>query len=115
MANMWLCHRDPSNWSDPDTFLSTRWSKEGAHDAEEREQDEQAEAGGLSHYYHPFSLGPRGCPGQSVAFMLCRYVIGGILQQVELHPSRQEGLPKFKPAICLPNTPLDMRFECTPR
>ena len=69
-ANFWFIHRDPTCWGRADEFVPSRWAgiSSTAH-------------GG---HYAPFSKGPRGCPGQRVAFQLMKAALAAILSEREL-------------------------------
>merc|ERR1712216_1011158 len=93
-ANYWFIHRDPVYWERADEFVPSRW----------------ADVSPTPHggHYAPFSKGPRGCPGQRVAFQLMKASLAAILSARELRaPLPSDGLPlaRFGKSVVLPNTP----------
>ncbi|KAL2815869.1 cytochrome protein [Aspergillus cavernicola] len=69
----WAGSRSSSNFSQPDLFLPERWLK----DTPDGDNDKNGAA-------QPFSLGPRGCPGKSLAFMEAGLILARLLWSFDL-------------------------------
>jgi cytochrome P450 len=73
----WALQRDELYYPAPTEFRPTRWT----HDSEaQRELAKSA--------YAPFSIGPRGCIGKSLALMESRIAMARILWQYDLKPTK---------------------------
>ncbi|KAL3485494.1 cytochrome protein [Aspergillus germanicus] len=69
----WATSRSPWNFSNPDEFIPARWLS----DTPGAESDKKAAA-------QPFSLGLRGCPGKSMAYMEAGLILARILWSFDL-------------------------------
>ncbi|KAF3384734.1 Versicolorin B desaturase [Penicillium rolfsii] len=69
----WATSRCPSNFTNPDEFIPQRW----LDDSSEIRNDNKAAA-------QPFSLGPRSCPGKSMAYMEAGLILARILWSFDL-------------------------------
>lgn len=73
-ACIWIygLHRNPSIWSEPDSFLPERWLDNGVHSKDE----------GISNgAYMPFAAGPRMCLGQPIATVVLRIMLARIVSE----------------------------------
>ena len=66
-------YRSPSNFSDPDTFLPTRWLP-----------DSQPQPVHVPTAFQPFSLGPRNCVGQRLGIASLRLIIAKLFWNFDL-------------------------------
>ncbi|KAL4899812.1 hypothetical protein BDW74DRAFT_188846 [Aspergillus multicolor] len=69
----WVTSRSPSNFSNPDHFIPERW----LNVAPGMDGDKNAAM-------QPFSLGQRGCPGKSMAYMEAGLILARILWSFDL-------------------------------
>ncbi|KAJ5091012.1 cytochrome P450 monooxygenase [Penicillium argentinense] len=69
----WASSRSPSNFSSPDQFIPERW----LNDPPCMNNDKKAAM-------QPFSLGLRGCPGKSMAYMEAGLILARILWSFDL-------------------------------
>ena len=94
--NIWLAHRDPDIWPDPERFDPERFDPTRANDRPK-------------HAYFPFGGGPRICIGKSFAMMEAQLLLAMIAQSYrlrladgyEVHPS---GTAVLRPRGGLPMT-----------
>ncbi|RUS81457.1 hypothetical protein EGW08_010797 [Elysia chlorotica] len=72
--------------------------KNAKHFRPERFLDAQ---GNLSvpEHFKPFGLGPRACPGESIAKMELFLYLASMIQRFELHPAEPGQLPSLEPQI----------------
>jgi cytochrome P450 len=91
-ANMWFIHRSSEYWPDPSHFNPERWMDKPTNVA----------------FYHPFSMGMRGCPGKAVAYTMIKYSVVRILTCVELEPMPNKPSPSFSGSVVLSNTPINI-------
>jgi cytochrome P450 len=98
-ANMWFIHRSSEHWPDPSHFNPERWLDLPTNVA----------------FYHPFSMGMRGCPGKAVAYTMIKYVVARILTRVELEPMPNTPSPAFSGSVVLSNTPINIYLKGKPR
>lgn len=68
--------RDPRYWHEPNKFLPERWIGEGFHDDKRASQ--------------PFSTGPRGCLGISLAYLELRITLAKIIFVYDLELESKE-------------------------
>jgi len=69
--NIWLAHRNPNIWSDPERFDPERFDPACANDRPK-------------HAYFPFGGGPRICIGNNFAMMEARLLLATIAQSYRL-------------------------------
>jgi cytochrome P450 len=67
----WLVHRHKSLWADPDLFIPDRFSQH---------RDREIQSGS----FIPFGLGPRVCPGRTLAMIEGPYLIAEIIRRFDL-------------------------------
>ncbi|CEJ62382.1 hypothetical protein PMG11_10883 [Penicillium brasilianum] len=70
----WATSRSPANFSNPDQFIPERWLNDPPCTNNDRKAAIQ-----------PFSLGQRGCPGKSMAYMEAGLILARILWSFDLH------------------------------
>ncbi|KAL4944606.1 hypothetical protein BDV06DRAFT_81820 [Aspergillus oleicola] len=73
-VSSWSAYRSASNFSKADTFLPERWAEGTLHGATDKKSVLQ-----------PFSLGPRGCPGKSLAVMEASMILAKLLWAFDIH------------------------------
>ena len=77
-VHFWSLHRDPRNFSHPDSFYPDRWLiAEGLQESTEK----------LVHNpnaYVPFSFGPANCVGKNLAMQEIRMVMCALLQRFRI-------------------------------
>ena len=75
---MWSVHRDPRNFSYPNTFWPDRWLiAEGLQESQEK----------ITHNmnaFMPFSFGPSNCVGKNLAMLEMRFVVCHAFQKLDL-------------------------------
>ncbi|KAG8181434.1 hypothetical protein JTE90_015453 [Oedothorax gibbosus] len=70
--SIWNAHHDPNYWDDPESFIPDRFiTKDG-------------KSVSRPHYYMPFSLGKRICPGEPMAMMELFLYFTFIIQKFEV-------------------------------
>lgn len=74
MCSIYLSHRHPDHWQDPDKFIPERFDRAARHNRP-------------PFTYIPFGGGPRNCIGASFAQIEAKVVLARILQQFELSPA----------------------------
>lgn len=104
--NLWKLHRDPSVWSDPETFEPERFMTTHSN----------MDASGQHYEYIPFGSGRRSCPGAVLALQVGQLTLGRLLQGFDLARLSEEvdmteglgiNLPKETPleALLSPRLP----------
>lgn len=78
MYSIYLAHRDPAHWENPDAFCPARFDRS------------QAKSNPPAFAYLPFGGGPRNCIGATFAQVEAKAVLGKILRDftLELQPGR---------------------------
>lgn len=79
MASIYLTHRDPRYWDEPEQFRPERFGPKAKRPS--------------SFTYIPFGGGPRACIGASFAQVEAKVVLGRILQQFDLASTGQRVRP----------------------
>lgn len=79
MASIYLTHRDPRYWEEPEQFRPERFGPKAKRPS--------------SFTYIPFGGGPRACIGASFAQVEAKVVLGRILQQFDLASTGQRVRP----------------------
>ncbi|HRJ43615.1 MAG: cytochrome P450 [Caldilineaceae bacterium] len=72
MYSIYLTHRDPAHWDDPDTFCPARFDRA------------QTKSGPPAFAYLPFGGGPRNCIGATFAQVEAKAVLGKVLRDFDL-------------------------------
>uniref|UniRef100_A0A8C8VF35 Uncharacterized protein n=1 Tax=Pelusios castaneus TaxID=367368 RepID=A0A8C8VF35_9SAUR len=85
--NIYLIHRDPSLWKDPEVFDPMRFSPENSSQRH-------------SHAFMPFSAGPRNCIGQQFAMIELKVAIALSLLRFEFSPNPMK-TPRKIPQLIL--------------
>lgn len=83
MFNPYSFNRNPANFSDPDSFLPSRWMEDGAKC---RRYDMQ----GFT--YPAFNAGPRVCLGRNMAMLEAKVVLSHVIPDFDVDLS-----PGFEP------------------
>jgi cytochrome P450 len=88
-TNMWLFHRNPDYFENPTAFDPDRWAGKAANVS----------------FFHPFSMGVRGCPGQQMGYSLIKFFAVHFLETFK--PSINDAMPEpiFDTNLMLPVTP----------
>ena len=73
--NIWLTHRNPVHWRDPDTFDPERFAPELRRDRPK-------------HAYFPFGGGPRICIGNGLAMMEAHLILAAIARRWRLRAAK---------------------------
>ncbi|KAI4222108.1 MAG: hypothetical protein LQ349_007695 [Xanthoria aureola] len=73
-VHQWSAYRSSANFADPDTFDPGRWM---AHPPSKYRNDNKAA-------FQPFSLGPRGCIGKSLAYFELRSIMARMLWHFDM-------------------------------
>jgi cytochrome P450 len=73
-ASSFILHHDPKIWSEPEVFRPERWL------GPPEQVNEMKKA------YFPFSIGPRSCVGQRMAWMLMRTTLVTLLRRYNFEP-----------------------------
>jgi cytochrome P450 len=98
LMSQWVMHRDPRYWPDPLRFDPQRWNTLQPPDRPRLA-------------YFPFSIGPRGCIGESFAWLEAILVLATIAQKWSLYEPHHKPL-KLNPSITLrPAHPLPMQIR----
>ncbi|MDX2053210.1 MAG: cytochrome P450 [Polyangiaceae bacterium] len=71
LVPLWVFHRDPKVFPDPEAFCPERWGVSGGLNSRARA-------------YLPFSTGPRVCTGQSLAQEELKVVVAAVLRKFQL-------------------------------
>ncbi|KAF5340888.1 hypothetical protein D9758_012174 [Tetrapyrgos nigripes] len=83
-VHIFSVHRDPRNFSFPETFLPERWlSEEDKKVLEPSLLDRHDFIHNIS-AFHPFSVGPSGCVGKNFAYLEMRMLVSKILVKFDL-------------------------------
>ena len=76
--HFWSVHRDPRNFSHPDTFYPDRWLiAEGLQESKEPLVHDM-------NAFIPFSFGPWNCVGKNLAMLEMKMVLTHMLQKVNI-------------------------------
>ena len=97
----WTASRSPLNFRDPESFIPERWLGDVRY-AEDRREASQ-----------PFSMGPRGCLGRSLAYAEMRIVLARVLFEfdLELMKSSKSWLENLKNFGLWQKDPLMVRLR----
>jgi cytochrome P450 len=94
-VGIYAIHHNPNYYPGPFDFIPDRWIDSAKYSAAAVETAKAA--------YNPFSLGPRGCPGQALAMIEISLVTARILWQYDFRLAPRElsddlgaGHPKHK-------------------
>jgi cytochrome P450 len=68
----WACYHSPSNFASPNDFIPERWL------------DDPRFAGDDRKAYQPFSVGPRNCIGQNLAWAEMRMILARLIWNFDL-------------------------------
>lgn len=98
MLSIYLTHRDPEHWPDPDAFDPDRFDR--AHPPPP------------AFAYLPYGGGPRNCIGAHFAAVEARLVLGRILQRFDLEPADRGPVRAVMGATLMPSS---VRMRVTAR
>lgn len=95
---MWLLHRDPLHFPDPERFVPDRWA-----DGLVRRLPRYA--------YMPFGAGPRVCVGNHFALLEIKLALAVLLRRVRFHEAPGFSLELDTSVTLRPTGPVPMRVE----
>ncbi|KAM9210120.1 cytochrome P450 3A8-like [Dugong dugon] len=97
---VFVLHRDPELWPEPEKFLPERFSKENKDNID-------------PYVYLPFGTGPRNCIGMRFALMNMKLAVIRVLQEFSIKPCKETQIPlKFgKGGFLAPEEPVVIMFE----
>ncbi len=98
MYSIYLSHREPEHWPDPEAFCPQRF-------------DRQQEAHRPPLTYVPFGGGPRNCIGAAFAQVEARLVLGRLLQQFDLELLNGPAIKPYMGATLEPRPGVLMRIR----
>ena len=98
MMSIYLAHRDPDHWRDPDAFCPARF----AHDSEEKVPP---------FAYLPFGGGPRNCIGAAFAQVEARTVMARLLQRFDFELLNGDKIHAHMGATLEPRPGVQMRVR----
>jgi len=87
-ASIYVQHRNPAIWQDPEVYNPERFSAENISKIP-------------PHAFIPFSSGPRNCVGQNFAMNEIKVVMGQTLKRFKLSIDKKSPEPKFSPKTVL--------------
>lgn len=85
----WATYHSESNFRSPSSFLPERWLSESSQLSSPYRSDRKDG-------FNPFSLGPRNCPGRTLAFLEMRLILAKVLWSFDLAKSVQADLPMWE-------------------
>ncbi|XP_036413078.1 cytochrome P450 3A27-like [Colossoma macropomum] len=99
---IYVLHRDPEYWPDPDTFIPERFTKENKESID-------------PYMFMPFGAGPRNCIGMRFALLVMKLAIVETLQRfdVSVCDETQAPLELSESFLLTPTKPITLKF--TPR
>lgn len=98
MMSIYLAHRDPDHWRDPDAFCPARF----AHDSEEKVPP---------FTYLPFGGGPRNCIGAAFAQVEARTALARLLQRFDFELLNGDKIHAHMGATLEPRPGVQMRVR----
>ena len=90
-------HRDPRNFSMPDTFLPQRWIG-----TETETTSSEPPLGITTHNpaaFIPFSYGPTACVGKNLALMEIRFVVTHMVQRYEFRATSEYDVKEWEDTL----------------
>ena len=97
---IYLLHRDPKHWDDPDTYDPTRWLLPAGSSSESNKQQQRPTTS-----YIPFSYGARNCVGQRFAMLEAATLLSMIVRSFDM--KLDETKPPIVRETALVNRPRD--------
>ena len=98
MYSIYLSHRDPEHWDDPERFCPARFDRHSA-----AKQPPFA--------YVPFGGGPRNCIGAAFAQVEAKVVLARLLQRFDFHLLNGEAIKPYMGATLEPRPGVSMRVQ----
>jgi len=100
-------YRDPALFHSATSFLPERWLPEAAADPESPFYHDQRRA------FQPFSLGPRSCMGQHLAWAEMRLVLAKLLWRFDVRAGPGEALEweQLRTFLLVEKKPIVVRME----
>jgi cytochrome P450 len=95
MYSIYLSHREPANWPDPEVFCPARFER-------------QVESARPPFSYIPFGGGPRNCIGAAFAQVEARVVLGRLVQRFDLELLEAEKIKPYMGATLEPRPGVKM-------
>jgi len=97
-------YRSTDNFTDPYSFIPERWLS-NKEDSRFMNDDQSA--------FQPFSIGPRNCIGQSIAYFEARLLLASVLRQFdcELDSSCDDWVARLKIFLLWEKKPLFVRLR----
>ena len=96
--NIWLTHRNPAHWRDPDTFDPERFAPELRRDRPK-------------HAYFPFGGGPRICIGNGLAMMEAHLILAAVARHWRLRTVRGHEAHPVGSVVLRPRGGMPMSLE----
>ncbi|XP_061836290.1 cytochrome P450 3A40-like isoform X2 [Nerophis lumbriciformis] len=99
MVPVYVLHRDPSLWPQPDSFKPERFSKENKDNID-------------PYAYLPFGAGPRNCIGMRFALLMMKLAFVEILQHYSFVTCKETEIPLTlsKDAFTSPTNPIKLKL-----
>lgn len=83
----WATYQSDSNFSSPSSFSPERWLPESQHSSSPYRSDRKDA-------FNPFSLGPRNCPGRTLALLEMRLILAKMLWNFDI--TKEADLPTWE-------------------
>ncbi|XP_076598138.1 cytochrome P450 3A27-like [Chaetodon auriga] len=100
MIPLYILHRDPALWPEPDAFKPERFSKENKDNID-------------PYSFLPFGAGPRNCIGMRFAFVMMKLALVEILRNFSFVPCKETEIPLVlaNDGFTTPKNPIKLRLE----
>ncbi|XP_007939353.1 cytochrome P450 3A8-like [Orycteropus afer afer] len=100
MVPVYVLHRDPELWPEPEKFLPERFSKENKSNID-------------PYLYLPFGTGPRNCIGMRFALMNMKLAVTRVMQEFSVKPCKETQIPiqLGREPLISPKVPVVIKFE----
>ncbi|XP_004454006.1 cytochrome P450 3A12-like isoform X2 [Dasypus novemcinctus] len=100
MIPIFVIHRDPEIWPEPEKFRPERFSKENKESID-------------PYTYMPFGAGPRNCIGMRFALINIKLAVTSLLQHFSFKPCKETQIPlKFShQGLLMPTKPIVLKVE----
>ncbi|CAB9514751.1 dihydroxyvitamin D(3) 24-hydroxylase, mitochondrial [Seminavis robusta] len=121
MVNVCMMHRNPEFWPQPAEFRPDRWvcrsnDKEAWVPRDEnnnKDDNNSTIAKANRNAFHPFSVGPRNCPGDKLGMDLTTIVLATLIKELEvsLLPNQPEVEPAFYGVVQKPRRGVTLKLS----